>query len=194
VADLLKGLGPYDIDGDGLIDECWCQKFSKFIDNLANSVTDYDSFQEYFHARGFAGDAAKELATQMNIETGVASRQYSGSKASDRATVGLNDSVIANGANNARHFAGGLYWGKQGTRGQNIEDRWQQFRAPAGSQREQEAKAEVQSNTQAGRASNAIEDALGKEAPWYIEDEESDAAWKKNKHKVAEEWRKRYCK
>jgi RHS repeat-associated protein len=165
-----------------------CEAIGRFIDALANSVPDYDDFQEYI--RQYAGQAGSLLARDYETISGCKHKREFG----NLCCHGFQDNLRMNGADNLRHFAGGLYWGKTGTTLQTyLSDVPQQW-GEDDPDRRAESQAEIEANTQAGSASNSIENQLGIYAPWYVEDEESDEAWAMVKMIIGQQWRSRFCK
>ena len=165
-----------------------CEAIGRFIDALANSVSDYDDFQESFW--NYKSQAGSLLARDYERISGCKHKREFRTGCCD----GFKDNLRMNGADNLRHFAGGLYWGNTGTTLQTyLSDIPQQW-GEDNPDRLAESQAEVEANKQAGSASNATENQLGNYAPWYVEDEESDEAWAKVKMMVGQQWRSRFCK
>jgi hypothetical protein len=196
VDDLVSKIGKYDTNGDSCCEMSWCEAFAKFIEFLADECEDYDTFQEYFHWDDYGRKGAEALAPRLNNEVNCESKQFAGASTRCRDCVGLKDEFLANGNGAGRHFAGALWWGSLAARAQSkiLDDGLEQIGNKKGTPGYEENKAEAAANIAGAKASVAIEKELGKHAPWYVEDEESDEAWKAAKGEVAKQWRTRFCR
>lgn len=181
---------------------CWdasdlCQMIGAFLNSLANdsSIKDYDDFQDALAT--FTGNGTEltgEAASQLKKIFESSNPYGAGSKS---GMNGFNSSVGLNGRDNMRHLAGGLQWGKTGTRVQNaVSDKPQAAIAKwvdGDGARYLESRAEISANRRAASISNAIENELGNHASYFVEDEASDYAWYMTKQMVQKLWKEKFC-
>lgn len=149
-----------------------------------------------------------KLADQMTKETNVESKNRATVNERIKKTVGLKDRLLANGYQNARHFAGALQYRETITIiGGTFLDlgpvllnlrRAARTKAPDRRiyflNRVHENFAEFFGNLAGAAVSKTFEDLLAKDTPWYAQSAYFDAAWDAHKEKLADLWRKHFCR
>ena len=208
--DILQNIDrKYDKNGDGEVDECFSEKFAKALEQLANdpSVNNYNDFLQALSDGSEKGDfvnqVSEKLAKDLNKEMKTGSKLFNnvdnlfngdkdatlkrlmhGNTPRNQKNVGFKPEMAANGANNARHFAWALHEGQLGARAAQLMD-FAESLIRSGA-RQQECEAEVESDRAAAGAAKDLSKVF--KSHYFDKD-----TWNKNKSKIADTWRKRFC-
>lgn len=198
LGDIIKRLDNSGTDGEDC--RTLCEKIADRINELANAASDYNEFANTLHGsdiHGTGGEAtkiAKNFGREYFQKHGISDKGY---KSIFNDYHGFKPDVMFNGAENIKHFAGVLKYGKPAAIVKSVFDDGYHFflnMYKGNFNRAFENAPEVVGNKKGAEANSEIKKALNKDGSWYMLNEYNDEAWDKNKHKVAKEWRKKFCK